>query len=136
MSDTKSDDDKTLSVNVKKTLSLKPAGVTQGTVRQNFSHGRTKQVVVETKKRKFPLPGEKPAAPVLVPKPAAPPVVAKPVVVEPPRPRPAPAQERPGVVLNELSRDEMEARRRALAGSQAREAEDRQKAAEELRRRA
>ena len=136
MSDTKSDDDKTLSVNVKKTLSLKPAGVTQGTVRQNFSHGRTKQVVVETKKRKFPLPGEKPAAPVLVPKPAAPPVVAKPVVVEPPRPRPAPAPERSGVVLNELSRDEMEARRRALAGSQAREAEDRQKAAEEARRRA
>ena len=93
MSDTKSGDDKTLSVNVKKTLSLKPAGVTQGTVRQNFSHGRTKQVVVETKKRKFPLPGEKPAqaAPVLVPKPAAAPVVAKPVVVEAPRPRPAPA---------------------------------------------
>ncbi len=96
MSDTKSDDDKTLSVNVKKTLSLKPAGVTQGTVRQNFSHGRTKQVVVETKKRKFPLPGEKPApaAPVLVPKPAAAPVVAKPVVVEAPRPRPVPAPDR------------------------------------------
>jgi translation initiation factor IF-2 len=138
MSDTKSDDDKTLSVNVKKTLSLKPAGVTQGTVRQNFSHGRTKQVVVETKKRKFPLPGEKPApvvvAPVLVPKPA--PVVAKPVVVEAPKPKPAPVPERPGVVLNELSREEMDARRRALEGSKVREVEDRQRATEEARRRA
>nr|WP_295461829.1 translation initiation factor IF-2 [Mesorhizobium sp.] len=138
MSDTKSGDDKTLSVNVKKTLSLKPAGVTQGTVRQNFSHGRTKQVVVETKKRKFPLPGEKPApaAPVLVPKPVAAPVVAKPVVVETPRPRPAPAPERSSVVLNELSREEMEARRRALEGSKAREADDRLRAVEEARRRA
>ncbi|MFH1796034.1 MAG: translation initiation factor IF-2 [Pseudomonadota bacterium] len=138
MSDTKSGDDKTLSVNVKKTLSLKPAGVTQGTVRQNFSHGRTKQVVVETKKRKFPLPGEKPApaAPVLVPKPVAAPVVAKPVVVEAPRPRPAPAPERSSVVLNELSREEMDARRRALEGSKAREADDRLRAVEEARRRA
>jgi translation initiation factor IF-2 len=138
MSDTKTGDDKTLSVNVKKTLSLKPAGVTQGTVRQNFSHGRTKSVVVETKKRKFPLPGEKPvqAAPVLVPKAPVAPVVAKPAVVEAPKPRTMPAPERPGVVLNELSRDEMEARRRALAGSQAREAEDRQRATEDARRRA
>ena len=57
MSDTK--DDKTLSVNTKKTLTLKRPGVEQGTVRQNFSHGRTKAVVVETKKRKFSMPGEK-----------------------------------------------------------------------------
>lgn len=56
MSDTKSGDDKTLSVNSKKTLSIKPGGVQQSTVRQNFSHGRTKNVVVETKKRKFSKP--------------------------------------------------------------------------------
>ncbi|MCM2502280.1 translation initiation factor IF-2 [Aureimonas altamirensis] len=56
MSDTKSGDDKTLSVNTKKTLSIKPGGVQQSTVRQNFSHGRTKNVVVETKKRKFSKP--------------------------------------------------------------------------------
>ncbi|MBE0693449.1 MAG: IF-2-associated domain-containing protein, partial [Aquamicrobium sp.] len=61
MSDTK--DDKTLSVNTKKTLTLKRPGVEQGTVRQSFSHGRTKAVVVETKKRKFALPGEKQEAP-------------------------------------------------------------------------
>ncbi len=62
MSDTKSGDDKTLSVNTKKTLTLKRPGIEQGTVRQNFSHGRTKSVVVETKKRKFSMPGDKPEA--------------------------------------------------------------------------
>ena len=66
MSDTKTGDDKTLSVTTKKTLTLKRPGMEQGTVRQNFSHGRTKAVVVETKKRKFSVPGEKPdAAPVV-----------------------------------------------------------------------
>ena len=45
MVDTKSPGDKTLSVPTK-TLTLKPR-VEQGTVRQSFSHGRTKQVVVE-----------------------------------------------------------------------------------------
>ena len=71
MSDTKSDDDKTLSVTPKKTLTLKRPGMEQGTVRQNFSHGRTKSVVVETKKRKFSIGGDKPeaaaAAPVFAP---------------------------------------------------------------------
>ena len=130
MSDTKSGDDKTLSVNTKKTLTLKRPGVEQGTVRQNFSHGRTKSVVVETKKRKFSIPGEKPepvvAAPVFVPKPVAP----KPVIVETPRPA---VVDR--VVLNELSAEEMNARRRALEGSKVREVEDRQRAVEEAKRR-
>jgi translation initiation factor IF-2 len=132
MSDTKSDDDKTLSVNVKKTLSLKPAGVTQGTVRQNFSHGRTKQVVVETKKRKFSIPGEKPEpAPVATVFKPKPPVVAP---VAPETPKPQPVVER--LVLNELSNEEMEARRRALEGSKVREVEERKRAAEEAKRRA
>ena len=60
MSDTKSGDDKTLSVTPKKTLTLKRPGTEQGVVRQNFSHGRTKQVQVEIKKRKFSMPGDKP----------------------------------------------------------------------------
>ncbi|QKD00067.1 translation initiation factor IF-2 [Mesorhizobium loti] len=140
MSDTKSGDDNTLSVTPKKTLTLKRPGMEQGTVRQNFSHGRTKQVVVETKKRKFSMPGDKPepvAAPVFTPKPV---VVAAPVVQEapkapPPPPPPAPV-ERGGMVLNELSRSEMEARRRALEGSKVREVEDRQRAAEDAKRRA
>ena len=59
MSDTKTGDDKTLSVNTKKTLTLKRPGMEQGTVRQNFSHGRVKSVVVETKKRKFARPRPK-----------------------------------------------------------------------------
>ncbi|MEY9453892.1 hypothetical protein ABIG07_002840 [Bradyrhizobium ottawaense] len=45
MVDTKTPDDKKLSV-PSKTLSLKPR-VETGTVRQSFSHGRSKQVVVE-----------------------------------------------------------------------------------------
>jgi len=139
MSDTKSGDDKTLSVTPKKTLTLKRPGLEQGTVRQNFSHGRTKSVVVETKKRKFSLPGDKPesvAPTVFTPKPAAAaPVAAAPVVQEAPK-APPPSPERSGMVLNELSRGEMEARRRALEGSKAREAEDRQRAQEEGKRRA
>ncbi|WP_032450027.1 translation initiation factor IF-2 associated domain-containing protein, partial [Brucella sp. NVSL 07-0026] len=72
MSD-KTNDDKTLSVNPKKTLTLKRPGVEQSTVRQNFSHGRTKAVVVETKKRKFSRPDEKPEVEAAAaPKPAAP----------------------------------------------------------------
>ena len=88
MSDTKTDDDKTLSVNTKKTLTLKRPGVEQSTVRQNFSHGRTKSVVVETK-RKFVKPGEKSeAASVFAPKPAPAPVPAKPVTQEAPKAAP------------------------------------------------
>ncbi|MBT1158334.1 translation initiation factor IF-2 [Aminobacter anthyllidis] len=174
MSDTKSGDDNTLSVTPKKTLTLKRPGSEQGTVRQNFSHGRTKQVVVETKKRKFSMPGDKheptpTAATVFAPKPqpaapapaapvapvAATPVVAAPVapapvapapVVAPPvaaapapvvreTPRPARQPERSGMVLNSLSRSEMEARRRALEGSVVREQEDRLRAVEDARRR-
>ncbi|WP_296737344.1 translation initiation factor IF-2, partial [Mesorhizobium sp.] len=131
-------DDKTLSVTPKKTLTLKRPGTEQGTVRQNFSHGRTKQVQVEIKKRKFSMPGDKPepvAPPVFTPKPAVAAAPAAPVVREAPK-APPPSPERSGMVLNELSRGEMEARRRALEGSKAREVEDRQRAQEEAKRRA
>ncbi|MGE3362892.1 MAG: translation initiation factor IF-2 [Rhizobiaceae bacterium] len=142
MSDTKTGDDKTLHVQPKKTLTLKPAGVSQSTVRQNFSHGRTKQVVVETK-RKFVKPGEKPepaavvqafkprtpVAPAQQPQPAAP----TPRPAEPQRPKPN--NDRGVFVLNELSTGEMEARRKALEGATAREMEDRQRAQAEAKRR-
>lgn len=74
-------DDKTLGV--KKTLTLKPSGVTQGTVRQDMGRGRTKAVVVETRKRRPLRPeDEKPITP----------VAAAPA----PRPiEPAPAPQRP-----------------------------------------
>ncbi len=130
MSDTKSGD-KTLSVSTKKTLTLKRSGVEQGTVRQSFSHGRTNAVVVETKKRKFTRPGEKPEpAPVVEAAPKVEIKAAAPVQAPPTQP------ERPGVVLKDLSDQEMEARRRALAGAKEREVEDRAKAAEDADRRA
>ena len=141
MSDTKTGDDKTLSVNTKKTLTLKRPGMEQGTVRQNFSHGRVKSVVVETKKRKFARPDEKPeAAPAVAlfkPKPVAAPkpvVAAPPVVQEAPK-TPTAAEQRAGMVLNELSNDEMEARRRALEGSKVRDVEDSRRAADDAKRR-
>ena len=136
MSDTKSSDDKTLSVGTKKTLTLKRPGIEQGTVRQSFSHGRTKAVVVETKKRKFSRPDERSeAAAVFKPRPAAAapaPQAAEPAPVAPPKP----VVDRSGVVLNELSNEEMEARRRALEDSKVREVEDRKRAAEDAKRRA
>ncbi len=70
MVDTKSPGDKTLSVPTK-TLTLKPR-VETGTVRQSFSHGRTKQVVVE-KRGKRRVGGDAPATETHAPEP----VVAK-----------------------------------------------------------
>src|SRR3979411_2287168 len=54
--------EKTLSVTPTKTLTLKPRGVEQGVVRQSFSHGRTKAVVVEKVKRRLggPIKAEAP----------------------------------------------------------------------------
>ncbi|MEP3464663.1 MAG: translation initiation factor IF-2 associated domain-containing protein, partial [Parasphingorhabdus sp.] len=60
MSDTKNPGDKTISVERGKTLGLKSGGGDSGTVRQSFSHGRTKAVVVEKKKRRVVLPGQEP----------------------------------------------------------------------------
>jgi translation initiation factor IF-2 len=56
MTDTKTTGDKTISVERKTTLSLRRS-VEQGTVRQSFSHGRSKSVVVEKKKRRIVMPG-------------------------------------------------------------------------------
>src|ERR1700736_6723630 len=57
MTETKNPGEKTLSVNPTKTLTLK-RGVEQGVVRQSFSHGRTKAVVVEKVKRRVVGPGD------------------------------------------------------------------------------
>ncbi|KQT43123.1 translation initiation factor IF-2 [Aureimonas sp. Leaf454] len=93
MSDTKSGDDKTLSVNTKKTLSLKPRGVEQSTVRQSFSHGRTNNVLVETKKRRIVKPDEKEAASVAAAPAARAPVPAAPVPAAAAPSAPAPSAE-------------------------------------------
>ena len=133
MVDTKTPGDKTLSVS--KTLTLKPR-VETGIVRQSFSHGRTKQVVVE-KRGKRRVGGEasasEPHAPepvVVAPKPAAAPA-------KPPLSRPAPAAQRSGsgVVLRTLTEDERSARASALADAKVREVEERRLAEEEARRR-
>ncbi|RST86121.1 translation initiation factor IF-2 [Aquibium carbonis] len=142
MTDTKSGDDKTLTVSTKKTLTLKRPGVEQGTVRQNFSHGRTKSVVVETKKRKFSAPGERaegsgqPLTLAPRPQPQAPRQAGSTQPVQSDRVRLPQQPERSGMVLNELSGDEMEARRRALEGARGREAEERKRAQEDALRRA
>src|SRR5436190_57623 len=46
--------EKKLSVAATKTLTLKGRGVEQGVVRQSFSHGRSKAVVVEKVKSRVP----------------------------------------------------------------------------------
>jgi translation initiation factor IF-2 len=101
-------------------------------VRQSFSHGRSKQVVVEVKKRRT-IGGQPEAKPA----PAAPPVEApKPAAPVAAKPAPAPAETKPsGVVLRTLTEEERVARAHALADSRVREAEERKIAEEEARRR-
>jgi translation initiation factor IF-2 len=133
MTDEKTSGDKTISL-TGKTLSLKkPAGNEQSMVRQSFSHGRTKTVVVEkvsAKPRSFAPP--RPAAPAPAPAPAA----EKPRPAAPAPAAAAPKPQAPGMVLRTLSDEEREARDRVLAEARAREAEERKLSVEEQGRRA
>jgi translation initiation factor IF-2 len=133
MAETKTPGDKTLSVG-SKTLSLKPRAET-GTVRQSFSHGRTKQVVVE-KKPKRRMPGEGPV--VVETKPAAPTApAARPAAPAAPAPAaPKAPPPRNSVVLKALTDEERNARASALADSKVREVEERRIAEEDAARRA
>ncbi len=127
MSETKNPGEKKLSVGK---LTLKPRTET-GVVRQSFSHGRSKQVVVEKVKRRAVGPGEARAEPVAAeaPKRAAPAAKSAPAVTaEVPKPS--------GVVLRTLTEEERAARAHALADSRVREAEERKIAEEEARRKA
>jgi len=138
MSDKNStDDSKTLSVSASKPLSLKRT-VESGQVRQKFSHGRTKSVVVEKKKRRVMAPtgrsaepapeAEEPAAPTPAPAP-------KPAPAETKKPAPeVDSGNRSGMVLRTLTDEEKDARNQALAQAREREAEDRKRAEEERRR--
>ncbi len=58
MTETTKNTGEKLSVASTKTLTLKRGGVEQGVVRQSFSHGRSKAVVVEKVKRRVAAPGE------------------------------------------------------------------------------
>ncbi|WP_333826096.1 translation initiation factor IF-2 [Pinisolibacter sp.] len=141
MNEQKTTGDKTLHVDVKKKLTLKLK--TDATVQQSFSHGRSKTVLVETKKKRILKPGETEHGHAAVPaprvelkprtevKPATPP--AAPTASEAP---PAPQRSRTGVVLQTLSAGERAAREKALAEARIREEEDRKRRAEEERLRA
>jgi translation initiation factor IF-2 len=142
---TDNNDDKTLHVSGKKTLTLKPSGLAQGTVRQDMGRGRTKAVVVETRKRRPSGHDEKPITAIVTPvvnKPQQP-VQPQPRIHQPePQRRPEPQQQqrrpepqRQSAVLNDLSAGEMEARRRALAEAQVRDAAEAKARAEEAVRR-
>jgi translation initiation factor IF-2 len=101
----------------KKPLGLRGSGSRPGQVKQSFSHGRTKSVVVETKRKR-----------VVVPKPGAAPAKAGSAVstaLGDPSKRPA-----------GISDAELERRMRALAVAKAREAEDEEARQAEERARA
>ena len=130
MSETKTPGDKKLSVSK---LTLKPR-TEKGVVRQSFSHGRSKQVVVEkVKRRAIGGPAEAKAEPTLAE------TAKKPVPSTKGAPAAVSAAEAPkpsGVVLRTLTEEERAARAHALADSRLREAEERKLAEEEARRRA
>jgi len=109
-----------MSLNVRRT-------VESGHVRQSFSHGRSKSVVVEKKKRRvIGGAGTQPAEEV-----KAKPQVTAPVAEAALKPQAEEAQgRRPGVVLRQLSEDEKDARMRALTDARLREAEEREKVQE------
>ncbi|MEX0591815.1 MAG: translation initiation factor IF-2, partial [Xanthobacteraceae bacterium] len=146
MANTKDPGEKTLRVTPSKTLSLKRE---QGVVRQSFSHGRSKAVVVEKVKRRAVGPGSEAKAepaPAKVPASRVPaPAAEAPAADKAPRARTAakPAAQEPisgakpsGVVLRTLTEEERSARAHALADARVREAEERKIAEEDARRRA
>jgi translation initiation factor IF-2 len=127
MTDTKTTGEKTLSVSPTKTLTLK-RGVEQGVVRQSFSHGRSKQVVVEKVKRRAVGDG-RPESTAPVSERSSPAQRGTPGRTVTPTPKTS------GVVLRELTSEERNAREHALADARAREAEERRIAEEEALRR-
>ena len=131
MTETNKNSGDKLSVSSTKTLTLKRGGVEQGVVRQSFSHGRSKAVVVEKVKRRIG-PAEGKAESVApersaTPKQAAAPASARaPATTTPAAPAAAPKTS--GVVLRTLTEEERSARAQALAGAQLREHEERSRA--------
>jgi translation initiation factor IF-2 len=105
-------------------LSLKKTETS--TVKQSFSHGRTKAVVVEKKRARL-TPGGKPETP------------EKPSPKVAPTPSATPQRELPsrtGVVLRQLTDEEKASRGRALAGAREEEEHARRRAEEDAKLRA
>jgi len=124
MSDTTDKDDNSTGG---KTLSLRRT-VESGHVKQNFSHGRSKNVLVE-KKRKRTIGGPAGKADEAAPKAA----VQAPQKAES-KPA-APKTPKETVDLSGLTKEEQEARKQALADAKVREIEDIEKAKEEEKKR-
>jgi translation initiation factor IF-2 len=127
MSETKDTDDKRSTLS-SKTLSMRRS-VDTSHVRQNFSHGRSKAVLVEKKrKRSIAAPGTSEHAAAQETAPEAPAATA-------PQSDQTPAPDRTGVVLRTLTEEEKGARAQALAEARAREADERREAVIEAERR-
>lgn len=116
-----------------------------GTVKQSFSHGRVKSVVVETKQRRGAPATGAPASPPAAPPPSNPggprPIpanVARPVsnAGQPPASSGIPAQPRPTLRAGGLSDDEQRRRNEAVARAQADDQQRRERARQEEESRA
>jgi translation initiation factor IF-2 len=137
MSDLKTPGDKPLSMPAGKLSIKRPAE--QGTVRQSFSHGRSKTVVVEKVKRRIGSAAEvREQAPTQAPgakrvaargaKPAGPSPVPQAAT-----PAPSAAGQKASIVLRSLTEEERNRQGTALAEARRREEDERKQAEEEVR---
>ena len=113
-------------------LTLKPRGSETGVVRQSFSHGRTKAVVVEKVRSRTPGKAKAEAAAPAPKRATADKAVPTPAASAA-APAPTPATKPSGVVLHSLTEDERARRAHALGDARLREAEERKIAEEEAR---
>jgi translation initiation factor IF-2 len=137
MSETEDNEGSTASKTM--TLSLKRT-VDAGHVRQKFSHGRSKTVVVEKRKKRTitALTGKSSA---VADEAASPPTPATPAPTLQKKPRrslerSAPAGDRSGNLVHKLSTEEKDARLKALTAARARESEEKIRLEEEAKRQA
>ena len=97
--------------------------VESGHVRQSFSHGRSKSVLVEKKKRRAIGSTPAPQAPVEEVKPKPEPRVVAETIQKKPQGEEAQQPRAKGQVLRQLSDEEKDARSRALKDARQRDAE-------------
>src|SRR5579859_131649 len=128
MTETTKNTGEKLSVTSTKTLTLKRGGVEQGVVRQSFSHGRSKAVVVEKVKRRIAPPTEKTDGGVTVAPKRLTPATAKAPAPAETTPITTPTTPKPGVVLRPLTQAEMDARASALDKAEQVEVQEREAA--------
>ena len=122
MTETKDSTGKTVGGAARKPLTLQRT-VESGQVRQNFSHGRSKAVVVEKKKTRKIAGAETVAE-----KPLVAPLTVEPRVTAPREPVRAPEPVRSSQISGSLSVGEQDARARALAAARERDESDRAEA--------